>query len=185
MGRPKALLSCAGESLLLRTIRIMGAVTSSIAIVGAEPDGVRSELKSYCGPCSLSRVEDAPNARGPIAGILGALRHDMNCDWLVTPCDMPAMTHLALTWLVDQHVHGVAATVGMQADCNELEPLPAIYASSALAGLEKYILNGSFALREMLVALNARRVAIPNTYSKAWMNINDPREWAEYCIGNG
>lgn len=185
MGRPKAMLTINGESLLRRTLRVIAPHVECLALVGTPPSELTVVVKSCSDEFRLMLLDDAPEAQGPLAGILGALRHDSSCDWIVIACDMPDFNEPALKWLVAQHGPESAVTIGVLPESHAMQPLPGIFTPPARAGLEACAAAQTWSLRTAIGCLRSHRVGIPAEHASAWRNINTPDEWDGYLQATG
>jgi molybdopterin-guanine dinucleotide biosynthesis protein A len=85
MGRPKAWLPFAGETMLARVVRLLGAAVRPIVVVAA-PD---QEVPPV--PPEITIVRDEEKGRGPLQGLaagLDALRGQAEAAYL-SSCDVP------------------------------------------------------------------------------------------------
>jgi molybdopterin-guanine dinucleotide biosynthesis protein A len=85
MGRPKAWLPFAGETMLPRVVRLLGEVVSPIVVVAAPEQDVPLL------PDDARIVRDEERGRGPLQGLaagLSALAGAADCAYL-TSCDVP------------------------------------------------------------------------------------------------
>ena len=120
LGQPKHLLEHpAGQTWLERTVGLLQQLTEQVIIVGA------GEL-----PHSLAghmRLSDVPDADGPLAGILAAMRWAPRVSWLLAACDLPNLSLSALRWLLSTRAPGVWATLPRLSSQSAIEPLLAHY----------------------------------------------------------
>ncbi len=123
MGRDKAWLELAGQSLLARQVQLVRDVGACEVIISGRADADYSKLD-----CRVvtDRIRDA----GPLAGIEQGLAVASSPRLLVLAVDMPAMKVEVLRWLLDarEQIGGVIPQVA-----GRIEPLAAIYPKSALA----------------------------------------------------
>ena len=168
MGRPKHLLESGERTWLERTVEVLRPAVEYIVIVGAGdvPDAL----------AGVTRLPDVPDAEGPMAGILAAMRWAPWASWLVAACDLPNLRPEALEWLLATRAAGVWATVPLLAGARGVEPLLAHYDFRAGAILERLAADDRFA--PSLVA-EYPKVATPTPPAhllSAWANANSPAD---------
>src|SRR5262245_12594391 len=94
MGVPKHLIIHRGQTWLERTVALVSPWAQRVVALGA---GSLPPSQTQ-----LQRLDDVPAVRGPLAGLLAALRSDPATAWLVLACDLPNLSAAALNWLVQQ-----------------------------------------------------------------------------------
>ncbi len=169
MGRAKSRLTLGGVSLLRRACDLLRPVTVGVAILGDDEQ-----------PRDVSDVawlDDVPEARGPLAGILAALDSDSTVDWLIVGCDMPAFDRRALDWLIRNHDPRATAAAARLPGCDRPEPLLAIYTPLAGPGLRAAVASGDFAMYRALANLRPHVVPAPPDLAGQWRNANTPEEF--------
>jgi molybdopterin-guanine dinucleotide biosynthesis protein A len=123
MGRDKAFLQLGEETLLARALRLAGAVTEDIRIVG------NATKFSALGQV----VEDIYRDQGPLSGIHAALSGSQTELNLVLAIDLPFMDTDFLNYLLRRALPRVA---------ERLQPLCAIYRRAFAAVAEESLRNG-------------------------------------------
>ncbi|MBP1641976.1 MAG: Glutamate dehydrogenase [Acidobacteria bacterium] len=139
-GRPKALEPWRGLAFAERVAAALEAVAGEVVLLGSGPV-----------PASLAgraRLADAPQAAGPLAGLLGALRARRDRAWLVAACDQPLLTASACRWLAGERVAGRLAVLP-RAAADRVHPFPAIYEPEALPWLEAMATGGDQSLQPL------------------------------------
>jgi len=166
MGRPKHLMESGGRTWLERTVEVLRPAVEHIVIAGAGdvPDAL----------AGVTRLPDVPEAEGPMAGILAAMRWAPWATWLVAACDLPNLSAEALEWLLATRAAGVWATVPLLAGARGVEPLLAHYDFRAGVILERLAAEGRFA--PSLVAEHPKVATLvpPSHLAPAWDNVNAP-----------
>ena len=166
MGRPKHLLQSGGRTWIERTVKVLRPAVEHLVVVGAGelPDAL----------AGVTRLPDVPDAEGPMAGILAAMRWAPWASWLAAACDLPNLRPEALEWLLATRAAGVWATVPLLAAARGVEPLLAHYDFRAGAILERLAADGRFA--PSLVAEHPKVAAPtpPPHLASAWANVNAP-----------
>jgi len=170
MGKPKHLLRSDGRTWVECAVAALSRVADRVAVVGAGevPDALPS----------ITRLPDAPDAEGPMAGILAAMRWAPWVSWLVTACDLPGLSTEALEWLLATRAPGVWAAVPCLPGAPGVEPLLAHYDFRARAIFEHHAADGRFS--PSLVAEHPKVVTFPppaHLFS-AWDNVNTPDDLA-------
>lgn len=175
MGADKALLPFYRDAPLVRTlVGALNTVCDEVLLVGGDPRRFDAlEL-------SARWIPDAPAGRGPLAGVLGALRAARHDHCLIVACDMPFVSPAV-----------VAAFAHAPRDCqvlaypgpDGLEPLLAVYAADCEPALAEMLEAGAFRARDALRRLEARAlpadvVAAADPQSQAAMNVNSPEDLA-------
>ena len=168
MGTPKHLLRDGGQTWLERTVRRLRAVCRRVLIAGS------GEV-----PASLAgatRLPDAPDLAGPVAGILSAMRWSPRASWLVCACDLPEMSVDALQWLLSTRAPGAWATLPRLAGSAGVEPLLAHYDFRARALLERLAAKGRWRLNDLAGCEKVITPTPPAALTRAWRNANSPAD---------
>lgn len=119
MGRDKTALDWDGASLLDRAVAsVRAAGATNVAVAGGET-----------APAGCVRLADAVRGRGPLGGILAAVRWRPRV--LVLACDMPLVETTFLRWL-EHRAEGFAGWT-----LPESQPLCAVYTAALLPWLER------------------------------------------------
>lgn len=92
MGRDKALLDAGGVALAEKVVAAAAGLAEETVLAG---DG---EVPPSMG--RLKRLPDAPGAKGPLAGLLSAMRWRPDARWLALSCDLPLIEPQAVAWLL-------------------------------------------------------------------------------------
>jgi len=153
-GEAKALAELEGETLAQRAWRLLREACDERVAVGKHGDGL--EL-------GFPLLEDASDARAPLAGLVAGLRaahHDLCA---VIPVDAPLLTAGSL-W--------VLASACRDAAVPQTGPLPGVYRRTAtLPVLEERLAHGELSLRDALAELDTAVVELP---TRVLMNVNTP-----------
>lgn len=171
MGTPKHLLEKNGRTWLERTIEQMRQVAGEVVIAGAGalPESVSNSIRLY----------DVPGARGPMAGLLAAMRWAPEATWLVTACDQPDVSADALRWLLSTRSPGIWATLPRLQAERPPEPLLAHYDFRAHAVLERAAARGEFGLVKTAQCGKAISPEVPASIAAAWRDVDTAAELAE------
>jgi molybdopterin-guanine dinucleotide biosynthesis protein A len=168
-GRPKALATWRGSSLAECAAAALTAVAPEVVLLGGGPS-----------PLSLSalrRLADAPGARGPLAGILGALGAHPDRALLVAACDQPLLSVAALRWLVGLRRPGAIAVVARLGGAG-IEPLPGLYEPAARPVLEA-LARGGGSLQPLGDREDVLAPTPPAGLAAAWTSVDTPERLAE------
>lgn len=146
MGRDKALLPIAGQTMLERTAALLEPLVSGVTVLGS-PD-------KY-GNLGWQVLPDAVPNRGPLAALVTGLR-STTTDWnLFLTCDLPFMEASFLEFLLASAREALEdAIVPRTADGPQ--PLCALYRRSALAVMERMLASGEVGVVDCFDALPAR-----------------------------
>lgn len=117
-----------GMTWLERAVKNVKPYVDQIVLLG---DGkVPESLKEY------QVLPDVHDKKGPLSGILAAMRWQPYASWIMMASDMPEITPASIEWLLDQRGPGVRAVLPQLADNSEPEPLFAYYDFRAKSFLE-------------------------------------------------
>lgn len=134
MGGDKALLELAGRPLVLHMVEKLRPLVSEVALVGAP------ERYAHLG---LPVLADCEVGRGPVAGIVTALRA-ARFDWnLIVACDLPfldpALLELALSEAEAARGNCDAVVPQSEAGPKGWQPLAAAYHRRCLPAFERVL----------------------------------------------
>jgi glutamate dehydrogenase (NADP+)/cyclic pyranopterin phosphate synthase/molybdopterin-guanine dinucleotide biosynthesis protein A len=175
MGRPKHLLekeaSSTATTWLEHTVALLQPlIGDNIALSGA---GFVPECLAH-----LPRLPDIPEARGPLTGILAAMRWQPVVSWLLIACDMPDINTEALTWLLSRRQPGCWGTVPCLHEDGYVEPLLAHYDYRCAPLFEQLLASGSLRIGQIARQSKIETPLIPLPLRSSWHNINTPQELA-------
>ncbi len=169
MGHPKHMIRKNGRTWIERTVELLNQLTSRVIVAGT---GTLPESVS-----DRDRLVDVPNVRGPMAGILAALRWSPRSSWLVTACDLPLLSLPALEWLLSTRAPGVWATLPqLKGPEDGIEPLLAHYDFRSLPLLENRAAEGDFSLARLGTHPKVIVPLPPSSLVPAWQDVNTPAE---------
>ena len=130
-GIPKALMVCGGRTLLARALGTLATQCAQVVVVA--PHGMELPVPR------AERVDDPPDAHGPLAAMVAGLASRPFDEALVFAVDLPLVTPAALAAL--RALRGNALAV-MAAPRDLPQPLAAWYAAGARAKLEAALAAG-------------------------------------------
>lgn len=172
MGTPKAALTWRGRTLLDIAVAALASTVREVALLGDPP--APADGTGPAGP--LRRIPDPPDLKGPLAGILAALRAEPDAVWIVAACDQPWMCSAAVEWLLDQRRPDRWAVLPRGAD-GRVEPMPALYEPRVRPVLEAMAGRGELAPRSLAAAPGVATPEIPAEIRRAWISVNTPEEY--------
>ncbi len=167
MGKDKALLTLAGEFLVVRALRKLRYVCSDVGIAGGA-----EELR-----CFGRVIPDEHPGSGPLGGIVAALGAS-SFEWnLFLAVDAPFVPVPVLKTLLSM-ISGLPCVCVMARTQGVMQPLCALYSKKALEVLRKELVGGRWKVIKAIEA--AGRVEIVDFENSAWFaNLNTPQEFAE------
>lgn len=155
MGRDKALLSYdGGATQLERTAGLLRAVCAKVFV------SQRKE-QAFSTPTDTASIFDSvAEAKGPLCGILSAMRAHPDAHWLVLACDLPYLQTPTLEKLIREFRAEAPQLTAYRSSHDDLpEPLCAIYPAGSDAGLLKLSQElGKSCPRKLLILKEARLV---------------------------
>lgn len=167
MGTDKAMLNYYGIPQWKRVALLLQPYCQHVFISRARE---QTPLESY--PFDILLDQPAGH-RGPLAGILAALRQYPNTHWITAPADMPQLPAAAFNELIHGHD---AATVAVCFEVDShIEPLVALWKAAALQHLETFCEAGGKSPQEFL---RTHPTTVISTHHPEWfVNVNTPDEW--------
>ena len=145
LGFPKALLPLSGSTLLDRGIATLTAVCGRVAVVA--PPSVALPLDEAL------RVDDAPGAEGPLAGMVAGLLSHAFDEAVVLGVDFPLMRPETLEAILAR-LDGASAVIPMPAGVPQ--PLAAAYGPGAVPVLVQALGAGERAPTRAILRLRPR-----------------------------
>ncbi len=164
LGGDKALVSLAGQPLILRPLAAMRAVLTDVAVV-AKPD---SELPDLAGTPVWSEPAQPSH---PLVGIVHALRLAGGRAVLVCAADLPFVTPATLRMLAGADAGGAPAVVA--AVDGVAQPLLGRYEPGCAALLQTAAHEGRVAMRAVVGAIGARELEVD---ALELFNVNTPED---------
>ena len=147
----------------------MAADGDDVALLGG---GVTPALPYKC-----ERIDDWPNARGPLAAALAAHLRRPSDAWILLACDHPWLDAASLRWLMSQRCDEYDAVIPVQED-GVACPTFALYEAEALRRLLRRAEAGDArGLAALLEDERTHRVRPPVEFIRAWRNVNTPEQY--------
>ena len=174
MGRDKALLRYGdGGTQLERTAALLQTTCEQVYI------SQRTGQAFPCPTASRAIYDCVDGVKGPLAGILSAMRTHPDAHWLVLACDLPYLQIAALTKLIDAFRQESPQLTAYRSSYDGLpEPLCAIYPSGSDAGLLALAQElGKSCPRKLLIVQKA--ALIEQDDPRSLDNINTAEEYEQ------
>ncbi len=166
MGFPKQMIEIEGAPMAVRIAVGLEQVADDVVLLGG------GEAPASLG--GRTRLPDARDSGGPMAGLLSALRWAPCAAWIIASCDLPRVNASAIRWLAGQRRPGRWAV--MPTLEGRAEPLLATYEPQALALLEELNWSGA---RAPWRASRHEKVATPQPPAglvDSWLDADTPAE---------
>jgi molybdopterin-guanine dinucleotide biosynthesis protein A len=167
MGKPKQLLLRHEVTLGDLAVNSLAAHLDEVVLAGSGP--VPEAL------LERTMLDDVQAAKGPLAGILAAMRYRPERAWLVAACDMPSISAEAVAWLLEQR-RAEAWAVLPRVASQLVEPLLAVYEPSILPLLEERAAAGWWGFQPLRAFDRVLCPEIPPGLAKDWVNVNTPEQ---------
>jgi len=183
MGRPKAALVLGHETMLVRQVRLLTAVSRAVVVVGpsASSERLGTVIRSLA-PTDVSVIPDQLPGRGPLGGIYTGLLHTRTEFSLFLGCDLPFMEDRFLRYLSERAIAcGADATVPESVE-HRLQPLAAVYRRRALGAVRASLARGEnkvtrFYSRVRCQVLPWRDIARQGFARRIFDNMNMPDDY--------
>jgi len=174
----KGFLEIRGRRIIDSTVELLREIFEVVIISTNTP-----ELYSYLG---LPIVRDIRKEKGPMTGILSALKTLKVPEIFVTACDMPFINPELVRYIVTQGVESSADSRGWGAVIPIFEdrpqPLLGIYSGKIVHTMGKSIQEGIWKLRDFLTKIEVRyipedEVRALDPEGRSFVNINTPEDF--------
>ena len=139
-GRPKAMARLGARTLAEQVASALAEVAPDLVLLGG------GEVPPSLA--AAARLADAPEARGPLAGLLALLRARPDRAWLVAACDQPWLSGDLCRWLAGERAADRLAVLP-RADRDRLHPFPGVYEPAILPALEALARDGRYSLQAL------------------------------------
>ena len=126
---------------------------------------------------NLPAIVDSVEAKGPIAGILSALKKHPDANWFVVACDLVHFNESTISELLSHYKTDSVATAFKNAEKGFPEPLCALYTPSAKEVFEAAVKNDITCPVKVLRNANTHSIEQKNGVNLA--NINTVEEFQE------
>ncbi len=163
MGSDKLFVDIDGEQLLARTIRICREVFAHVTLVAKE----REKFAEFGVPVII----DAPDAPGPLGGLIAALEDCNSASCFVIAADLADIDTTIIQTLLKRY--NGEDYLGLS-ESGRIQPLCGIYGKEALSALRSATEHGE-RYHLWRIVRNMRSVFIPAP-QQHWRNINTPAD---------
>lgn len=175
LGQDKSRLMVEGRTILDRQLSMLSPRVSGILIVTSAAR--LPEFASVDGARTI--VDQYPDA-GPLGGVITALAAAPAHPLFVLGGDMPNVTAALVDALVRRHA-AAPADVTAPVSPRGFEPLAALYAQSALPGLQRALESGDLSLQRAVRSVRLSLLAAPDIAAAGdpatlFRNINTPED---------
>lgn len=173
MGRPKALLPVAGETLVERQVRLLRHVSRRVAVVG------KPELfRGLDVPVLADLVPDC----GPLGGIYTGLASSATDYNLFIGCDMPFLTTRFLRWLARRAMSEQADVTVPESREGKLNPLAAVYRREVMGAIRSALRKKQYSVRKFFPEVRCLVVRWPELARAGFLpgifdNLNTPFDY--------
>ena len=170
MGTDKAKLMFEGELLWFRQLRTLRAVRPARILISAR-------TTPSWQPAGVDKVLDEAPGRGPMGGLVVALREMQTTHLLALAVDLPFMTaaHLERIWRGARPGCGVVPVTS-----HGPEPLCAIYPAESMSAARTALDGGELSMRRLVRGLaedgQVQYLPIPDRDLYLYRNLNTPSE---------
>ncbi len=158
MGEDKSLINYNGDPQFLYCYNILTKYCDNVYLSCNTSQAERFD--------SLPYIIDKNEGQGPMEGIRNAFEFDPNVNWLIMPCDMPAIGELEIKKLLDNHSDEFDVSC-FQDSSGNIDPLFGIWGNSCNEKLKNY--NGD-SPKKFLETVRTQLIAITDQIA----NINYP-----------
>jgi molybdopterin-guanine dinucleotide biosynthesis protein A len=154
MGAEKALIDVGGRPLVVHVSERLAKVATPVLLASGGRERI-SDVRARLLHLPVQEVDDEVPGAGPLAGLIGGLAASPHPLVAVVAVDMPFLSPDLLSMLAGLHA-GEDAVVPVT-DIG-LEPLHAVYSTTALPAMRAAGAEGRLALRDVLAGLAVREV---------------------------
>lgn len=170
MGRPKQLLEIGGRSLAGTITETLRPHVDRTVLLGS------GKVPASLG--GLERLPDPPGIKGPLAGILAALRWAPRVTWIILPCDLVAAVPEAVAWLLGERDPGHRGIFPRLAG-GFVEPLFSVWEPHAARSAEAMATGGGRSPWRLASLPGFATPSPPSELAGAWQDINSPENFRE------
>ena len=145
MGRDKALIELDGITLLDRAVDLLRPHTREVLVIG-DPDKYKPEHATV--------IPDDRPGKGPLGGLVTALKHARYVRLIVLACDLPNISDRLLIHLKNELIGDYDAVVPRHEGF--IEPLAAVYHRHAIELFERNIAADRLKMSDALGSVRTR-----------------------------
>ena len=168
MGKDKSLLDFHGKTLLQRIIDQQRMLLDNVYVIGKGTENFTDAIG----------INDKIENKGPIGGLYTAMS-EIKSDWyLISPCDMPFLSHVELNEILKENRTNNYDAIIAESE-KGYEPLVAVYQSNIFSLMQKNIENGNFAVRALFNQINKKFIKFDSQIFEKdiFFNINYPEDY--------
>jgi len=170
MGRDKALLEFNGKPQVEYLYELLQTYCEKVFL------SKRIDQAAYKNFACINDKDEFTN-RGPLGGILSAMKEHPGTGWLVIACDLPYITKETIQTLLTLRDPLKTATAFISTQDSLPEPLCAIWEGHAYGPILQLFNEGAHCPRKILIKSNPQLLKQNNPH---WLdNINTPREYEQ------
>jgi molybdopterin-guanine dinucleotide biosynthesis protein A len=173
MKMDKSILNYHGTTQVEHTVNLLQKYCNKVFISN------RKDQSGLPGHMAAAQIHDQPefSDMGPIGGILSAMTTAPEASWIVLACDLPFVTEETLQELITKRNKSKIATAYISAHDQLPEPLCAIWEAQSYPWLLKFVKQGTYCPRKVLINSDTQLIAPQkkNTLD----NINNPQEYQQ------
>lgn len=175
LGRDKSRLVVEGRTILDRQLSMLSPLVTRILIVTSA-----ARLPEFHDVDGARAIVDQYPDGGPLGGVLTALAAAPGHPVFVLGGDMPSVTGALVDALARRHA-STPADVTAPVSPRGFEPLAALYAQSAVPGLQRALASGDLSLQRAVRALRLSLLPAPDVAAAGdpaalFRNINTPED---------
>jgi len=149
MGRDKALMEFDGKRMIDRTVELLRQHVREILVIG-DPEKHTAE--------HATTIPDEQPGKGPLGGIITALKRARYVRLLVLACDLPAINDHLLVTLKKELDAGFDAVIPTHKGLTE--PLAAAYHKHCIEAFEKNLRDDVLKMSDALAAVRAVHIDV-------------------------
>jgi molybdopterin-guanine dinucleotide biosynthesis protein A len=171
LGRDKAMLDVAGQTLLSRTVRTLSCITKATYVSGRDPKPMGVDVPWF---------PDVVEGIGPMGGIIAALKQ-LNAPCLCVSCDLPLLSESLLNRLVCASSVApphTAMTTFRHEETGYIESMIAVYEPGAADLLEDALSKECYKLSVAVPEERREHLSFSEEEALAFFNINYPADLA-------
>lgn len=175
MGFDKAFLKAQEQYLLLQTVRTLESLFEQTVLVS----NTKAKFEDRADFGKLPVIEDLYTEKGPMGGIVSALKQVQTEYIFVMACDMP-LTDISLIERMYKKLGQEQVLVCSHQ--GRLEPLFAFYHKSCIPVFETQIEKGELRPRSAFSSLNVEVYDLRDGETRDFVNLNTPEDvlrWSE------
>ena len=173
MGWDKAKLVLGGKSMLERQVRVLQAVSRSVAVVGPP---------ERCQGLEIRILPDEVPGCGPLGGIYSGLLHTRTEYNLFLGCDLPFIEMRFLCWLVERALQYQTDVTVPKTREGYYQSLCAVYRRRALGTIRAVLAGGRNEVRAFFPRVHGRVIPWTETAHagfspRIFVNMNTPEDY--------